>query len=153
MCPCLKYIVHPSKWRVELGLWEVIFSPVPEEIVYSFFNFLFDIFCNSLNLAYVLQLGSEYLIFNHLFTPQRESHSIPDMGSFAMSLLMLSHLELSRIELPKLTPSILMEIATIPVALVDQFYFYMHQLIKAWLFEKINFELDIIELVCLCDFA
>ena len=36
-------------------------------------------------------------------------------------LLILSYLELSRIELPKLTPSILMEIVTSPVVLVDQF--------------------------------
>ena len=33
-----------------------------------------------------------------------------------------------------------MEIVTIPVALADEFYFYMHHLIKVWLFEKI-FEL------------
>ena len=30
-----------------------------------------------------------------------------------------------------------MEIVTIPVALVDEFCFYMHHLIKVWLFEKI----------------
>ena len=34
-----------------------------------------------------------------------------------------------------------MEIATIPVGQVDEFYFYMHLPIKAWLFEKIIFEL------------
>ena len=34
-----------------------------------------------------------------------------------------------------------MEIVTIPVVLVDEFYFYMHHPIKAWLFEKIIFEL------------
>ena len=34
-----------------------------------------------------------------------------------------------------------MEIVTIPVVLVYQFDFYMHQPIKAWLFEKITFEL------------
>ena len=35
-----------------------------------------------------------------------------------------------------------MEIATRAVVLVDQVYFYMHEHIKAWLFEKIAFELD-----------
>ena len=51
-------------------------------------------------------------------------------------------LELKRIDLLKLTSSsILMEIVTIPVVLVDKFYFYMHHPIKAWLFEKIIFEL------------
>ena len=34
-----------------------------------------------------------------------------------------------------------MKIVTIPVVLVDEFYFYMHHPIKAWLFEKIIFEL------------
>ena len=30
-----------------------------------------------------------------------------------------------------------MEIVTVPVVLVDEFYFYIHHPIKAWLFEKI----------------
>ena len=34
-----------------------------------------------------------------------------------------------------------MEIVTIPVVLVDEFYFYMHHPIKAYLLEKIIFEL------------
>ena len=34
-----------------------------------------------------------------------------------------------------------MEIVTIPFGHVDEFYFCMHYLIKAWLFEKIVFEL------------
>ena len=34
-----------------------------------------------------------------------------------------------------------MEIVTIPVGQVDEFYFYMHYPIKAWLFEKNIFEL------------
>ena len=65
---CLKYLVHLFKWRVGLGVWEVVFIPIPEEIEYSFFNFLFDVFWNSIN--------------DHLFTFQRESHSVPDMDFF-----------------------------------------------------------------------
>ena len=61
------------------------------------------------------------------------------MDFFAIPSLILSQLDLSRIELPKLTSSILMEVVTIPVALVNQ---YMHQRIKAWLFEKIILETD-----------
>ena len=57
------------------------------------------------------------------------------------TMIILYYLELSRIELPKLNSSILMEIVTIPVGQVDEFYFYMHYPIKAWLFEKIIFEL------------
>ena len=55
------------------------------------------------------------------------------------TMIILSRLELSRIDLPKLYSSLLMEIVNIPVGQVDEFY--MHYPIKAWLFEKIIFEL------------
>ena len=58
-----------------------------------------------------------------------------------ITMIILSYWELSRIDLPKLNSSILMEIVTIPVDQVDEFYFYLHYPIKAWLFEKIIFEL------------
>ena len=64
------------------------------------------------------------------------------MYFFAIPSLILPQWKLSRTELPKLTSSILMEIVTIPVVLVDQFDFYMRQPIKVWLFEKITFELS-----------
>ena len=57
------------------------------------------------------------------------------------TIIILSHLELSRIDLPKLNSSILIEIVTISVGQVDKFYFYMQHPIKAWLFEKVIFEL------------
>ena len=69
--------------------------------------------------------------FTIIFLPLKKSHSVPDMDFFAITSLILSHLELLRIELPKLTSSILIEILPIQVALVDQFYFYVHQPIKA----------------------
>ena len=89
-------------------------------------------------MAYVSKLGDEgVVVYNYLFTPQREHHSVPDRDYFATLFLILPHFVLSRIELSKLTSSILMEIVTIPVVLVDQFYFYMHhQPIKPWFFEK-----------------
>ena len=34
-----------------------------------------------------------------------------------------------------------MEVVTVPVVLVDEFYFYIHHPIMAWLFEKVIFEL------------
>ena len=92
------------------------------------------------NLAHVSKLGEEGLVvYNYLFTSQREPHFVPDRDFFATLLLISSHFELLRIELPKLTLSILMEIVTILVVLVDEFYFYMNQPIKPWLFEKIIF--------------
>ena len=55
------------------------------------------------------------------------------------TMIILSHLELSRIDLLKLNSSPLMEIVTIPVDQVEECY--MHYPIRAWLFEKIIFEL------------
>ena len=73
--------------------------------------------------------------FTIIFAPLKESLTPFQILNFFFILsLILSHLELSRIELPKLTSSILIEILTIQVVLVDQFYFYIHQLIKAWIF-------------------
>ena len=77
-----------------------------------------------------------------IFLPLKESLTLFQTWVFCWPSIILFHLELSRIDLPKLTSSsILMEIVTIPVVLVDEFYFYMHHPIKAWLFEKIIFEL------------
>ena len=63
------------------------------------------------------------------------------VDTLMLTMIILSSLELSRIELPKLNSSILREIVTIPVGQIDEFYFYMYYPIKAWLFEKIIFEL------------
>ena len=99
---CLKHLVCLSKPRAELGVWEIVFFSVPKEIVYSFFNFLFDIFWNSINLAYISQLGDDDLVYDYLFISQGESHSVQEMDFFTILSLILTHLELSRIELPKL---------------------------------------------------
>ena len=40
----------------------------------------FLIFWNSVNLAYISQLGNEDLVSDYIFTSQRESHSLPDTG-------------------------------------------------------------------------
>ena len=73
---------------------------------------------------YPMYLGEKgVVVYDYLFTSQRASHSVPDRDFFATLLLIPSYFELSRIELSKLTSSILMEIVTILVVLVDQFYF------------------------------
>ena len=81
-------------------------------------------------------------MYDYLFTSKRESRYVPDMDIFAIPSLILSHLELLRKKLPTLTSIIVMKIVTVPVVLVDQFYFYTHHPIKTWLFEKIIYELD-----------
>ena len=47
--------------------------------LYILFSISFLIFWSSINLAYVLQLGNKDLVSDHIFTSQRESHSIPDI--------------------------------------------------------------------------
>ena len=48
--------------------------------LYILFSISFLIFWNSINLAYVSQLGNEDLVSDYIFTSQKESHSVPDMG-------------------------------------------------------------------------
>ena len=136
VCLCLKNLVRPSKWRVELGVWEVAFFPFPDEIVCSFFNFLFDIFWNSTNLAYVTQLGEDDLVCDYL---KRVSACFV-YGLFYCTFIYFVPFGLIENRVTKSNLSILMEIVTIPVVLVDQFHFYMHQPIKTWLFKKIIFD-------------
>ena len=125
--------------RIEVS-WRLYFFLFQMMLYVLFSMSLLIYFGLNTNLAYISKLGEEDLVvYNYLFTSQREPHSVPDRDFFATLLLISSHFELSRIELPKLTSSILMEIVTILVVLVDQFYFYMHQPIKPWLFEKIIF--------------
>ena len=78
---CLKYLVRSSKWRVELGICEVVYFPVPEENVYSFMVY------------YFLDKRVWFTIF---FLPLSSG-----FGFFAISSLTLSNLQLLRVELPK----------------------------------------------------
>ena len=124
--------------RIEVS-WRLYFFLFQMMLYVLFSMSLLIYFGLNTNLAYISKFGEEDLVvYNYLFTSQREPHSVPDRDFFATLLLISSHFELSRI-LPKLTASILMETVTILVVLVDQFYFYMHQPIKPWLFEKIIF--------------
>ena len=65
--------------------------------------------------------------------PLKESLTLFQIWVFCSPSIILSHLELLRIDLPKLTSSILMETVTISFVLVDEFFFHMHHPIKAWL--------------------
>ena len=93
-----------------------------------------------MNLAYVSQLGNKDLVSDYIFTSQRESHSVPDMGFLLTFNYFVALGGFKNRFTIKLTSSILMEIVTIPVVLANEFYFYMHHAIKFWLFQKI-FEL------------
>ena len=60
--------------KMIVGACEVGFFSVSEEI----FHLLFSIFCNSI---YVPQFRGEDLVYNSLFTSQRNFCSVPDMDS------------------------------------------------------------------------
>ena len=76
--------------KERLSFWEVWFLfIVLEEIVYSLFNFLFDILWNSIYLNNVPKFGWD-LVYNHLFTSQRESHSLSNLEVFVKLPLILS---------------------------------------------------------------
>ena len=98
MCLCLKYLVFPSKMRAELGVLNIVSFPVPGEMVYSFFKIFFDIFWNSISLTQILHFGKEDLVYDYLFTSQRESEFVPDMDFFAIPSHILFPLELLRIK-------------------------------------------------------
>ena len=111
-----------------------------DECLLGIFVFQFPFFLNSINLAYVSQLGNKDLVSDDIFTSQRESHSLSDMG-FLLTFNYFVPFGVIENRFIKLTSSILMEVVTIPVVLVYEFYFYRYHHIKAWLFENIIFEL------------
>ena len=120
--PCS--LIQMESWARFLG---DVFFPLPEEIEYSFLLYF--------GIVQIWLKGFEWegLVCDYLFNSQRESHSVLDMDFF---LLLYLHLFCS------IWTSILMEILIISFVLFNQFYFYMHQpMLKAWLFEKLIFEL------------
>ena len=75
MSLCLEYLVQSSKWRVELGVWEVVFFPVPEEVVYPFL-----VYFGIVQIWPMYHSLDKKVWITIMFSPlQRESHSVPDM--------------------------------------------------------------------------
>ena len=98
----------------------------PEEIVYSFL--VYFVIVQTWSIYHSLDKKVWLLI---MFLPLKESLTLFNIWiSFAIPSLFLSDLELSRIELPTLTPSTLMEILIISFVVFDQFYFFIHQIIS-----------------------
>ena len=98
----------------------------PEEIVYSFL--VYFVIVQTWSIYHSLDKQVWLLI---MFLPLKESLTLSNIWiSFAIPSLFLSDLELSRIELPTLTPSTLMEILIISFVVFDQFYFFIHQIIS-----------------------
>ena len=78
------------KWRVEPTVKEVLFFPFSEEIVYSFFNFLFDIL-EQYKFGQCItawKRGFGFWLYFYLFIFLLQSHSLPDIS---LSLLTLNY--------------------------------------------------------------
>ena len=120
---CLKYLVRLSKWRVELGFWEVVYFLVPEETVYSFPISISIGFGIAEIWPCTRAWRKEFGLKLSFYKP----HSIPDIEFAVIPSLFLPYLKLLITDLSKLTSSILIEIVTVPAVLVDQFYLCTHQ--------------------------
>ena len=103
----------------------------------------FVIFWNSTNLAMYHSLNKRVWFAIIFYLSKR--FSICFRYGFSFYCYTLTYfvilMELSRIELPKLTPSILMEMLIILFLLVDQFYFYTQHpirldFLKSWRMEN-----------------
>ena len=106
----------------------------PEEIVYSFL--VYFVIVQTWSIYHSLDKQVWLLI---MFLPLKESLTLFNIWiSFAIPSFFLSDVELSRIELPKLTPSILTEILILSFVLFDQFYFCMHQTIRLDFFKSLS---------------
>ena len=79
--------------------------------------------------------------FRSIFLPFKESLTLFQTWKCLLYLRLFCPILSYREQRYQNQPSIFMEIVTILIVLVDQFYFNMHQPIKIWLFEKITFEL------------
>ena len=74
----------------ELGPCEVVFCfRSTGNCIYSYY-FLFDIFWNSVYLSYIPPFGSDNLVYDYLFTCQRESQFVPDMDFFYYTFAWMS---------------------------------------------------------------
>ena len=67
-----------DSWAQCLG--GCIFSCSRGNYIANLLSISFLIFWNSINLAYLLQLGNKDLVSDHIFTSQRESHSVLVVG-------------------------------------------------------------------------
>ena len=136
MSQCLKYLVHSSKWRVELGVWEVIFfSRSRGNRV-----FLGGIFWNSTNLVYVQHFGWEGLVYDYPFL--RESHSVPDMDFFCYTTTYFVPFGVIENRVTKVNSKYFNGNFHYFVSPGWSILFLYAPVHKAWLFGKFIFELD-----------
>ena len=76
--------------------------------------------------------------FTMIFLPLKECHSVPDMDFLIMPSLILSQLEISKRELPKLTPSIFIENYAHSICSGLSILFLYAPAYKAWFLKSLS---------------
>ena len=113
----LKYLVPTSKWRFDLDIWEVIFFSCARGN-----RIFFLVYLGIVQICPVYHSLDKRVWFT-INCYQRQTHSVPHMDFLLyIPSLILSHLEISGIDLPKLIPSISMEIAIISFVLINSIF-------------------------------
>ena len=123
----LKYLVHLSKWRVELGVWEVIIYSCPRgNRIFLLWSILDMCKFGIWSTYHSLDRGGGWF-YDYPFL--RESHSDPDMDFFCYTVTYFVPFGVIDNRVTKVN-SKYFNISIISFVLVDQVYFYLHQLIR-----------------------
>ena len=137
----LKYLVHLSKWRVELGVWEVIiFSCSRGNHIFLLWSVLdmcrFSIWSTYHSLD---RGGGGGLVYDYPF--QRESHSYPDMDFFCYTVTYFVPFGVIENTVTKFNSKYFNENFHHFICLGWSILFLYAPAHQTWLFEKFIFEL------------
>ena len=113
-------------------LESLIFFIVPEEIVYSLFNFFFDMLWNSIYLNYVPKFGKEELVYN-IFLTLKESLTL-------LNLHLFCPIEVIQRRIDKINTIILMENFDHAICPGLSVLFLHAPAYRAWLFGRFIFQ-------------
>ena len=83
-CSCLKYLFHPSKWRVELSTWEAVFFPLHRKLRILSISFL--IFFEVVHIWPIYQNLDRRVWFVITFLPLKESFTLFQICLFLLQL-------------------------------------------------------------------
>ena len=127
---------RPSKQRIYLGVWEVVFFPVPDEVACSFFNILFDIFWpkNKFGLCIKIQRRG-FGCLRLYFDLSKRVSLCSRQGLFCYTIAYSFPFGVIE-RVTKINFKYFKGNCNCSCCRVDQFHFYVYQPIKLWLFEK-----------------
>ena len=122
-------------------LGDLTFFVVPEEVLYYFFSFLFNILWSSVYLTNVPWFWWKDLVYDYFF-PLKKSCALSQIWFFLLIFNNnFSQLLLSTTELTKYTPIILMENCNNTICSSLSILFLYSPSYKAWIFENFVLEL------------